>query len=297
MKVSIGIIGGSGLYEIEGIEVVDRIKVDTPFGMPSGDYEIAEIGGRRVAFLPRHGLGHRKVPTFVNYRANVYGFKVLGVERLISFSAVGSLKENINPMDLVIPDQFFDYTKSRKSTFFEDGIAAHVEFAEPVCPSLGKELLETCRSLDATAHEGGCYVCIEGPQFSTKAESAFFRSLDMTVIGMTNVTEAKLAREAELCFATVALVTDYDCWYEGESVSVDMVIGRLKRNAETAARIIKSVVPVLAERPGCRCGSSLEGAFITPVDAIPPDIKARLGPVIGKYMPERTKEEKEEEQA
>lgn len=291
MKASVGVIGGSGLYEIEGLAWSERLSLETPFGAPSGPYGLTRIGGVKAAFLARHGTGHTRIPSSINYRANIYGFKLLGVERIISFSAVGSLDEGIHPNEFVLPEQFFDLTKGRNATFFDAGIAAHVEFADPVCPALVEALDEGARSLGVTVHRGGCYVCIEGPQFSTRAESAFYRGLGMAVIGMTNVTEAKLAREAEICYATVAMVTDYDCWYEGETVSVEAVMGRLRTNGEMANRLIKQVVPTLSSRGSCRCNDALANAIITPVDAVADDVRIRLEAIVGRHLQTREREE------
>src|SRR6187431_1643003 len=244
-QATIGIIGGSGLYQMPELKEVEEVKVDTPFGSPSDAFIVGTLEGERVAFLPRHGRGHRFTPTEVPYRANIYGMKLLGVERLLSASAVGSLQEQYAPLDMVIPDQFFDRTRARahESTFFGDGIVAHVGFAHPVCSELGDVLATSCQSADVKMHRGGTYICMEGPAFSTKAESNVYRSWGMDVIGMTNLQEAKLAREAEICYVTIAMVTDYDCWHpEHEAVTVSEIIGNLVQNAENAAKVVAATV-------------------------------------------------------
>ncbi|MEO7190645.1 MAG: S-methyl-5'-thioadenosine phosphorylase [Vicinamibacterales bacterium] len=281
----IGIIGGSGLYDMA--ELVDREEriIDTPFGAPSGAYVLATLRGRRVAFLARHGAGHRLLPSELNFRANIYGFKVLGVEWILSASAVGSLREDYKPLDLVVPDQFFDRTRGRISTFFGDGIVAHVGFAHPLCPSLGDILLDSARGVGATAHKGGTYVCMEGPQFSTVAESNAYRAQGFDIIGMTNLQEAKLAREAELCYATLALVTDYDCWHPGhEAVTADMVVATLLQNAQAAQQVIAAAVERLPIARTCECARALASAVITRPDAIPQATRKRLAPILGKYF-------------
>ncbi|PWB79531.1 MAG: S-methyl-5'-thioadenosine phosphorylase [Candidatus Methylomirabilota bacterium] len=283
----IGIIGGSGLYDMEGLEGVEERRVETPFGSPSDAYITGLLAGRRVAFLARHGRGHRLMPSELNFRANIFGFKLLGAERVISASAVGSMREDLPPLDIVIPDQFFDHTKGRVSTFFGRGLVAHVSFADPTCPVLGKLLFAAGQSVGARVHLGGTYLCIEGPQFSTRAESRIYRSWGVDVIGMTNLQEAKLCREAEICYATLALVTDYDVWHETEQdVSVETVVAILKQNAETAKAIIKATVSSFpADREGCHCGSAMHEAIITARDIITADIPELLRPIIGKYVP------------
>lgn len=284
-KVTIGVIGGSGLYEMEGLTNVRKIRVATPFGKPSDDYIIGTLHGKRVAFLPRHGRGHRIMPTDINYRANIFGMKKLGVERIISVSAVGSMKEEIKPGDIVIPDQFYDHTKHRRSTFFGNGVVAHVGMAEPVCAGLCKILIEAGVKVGATVHRGGAYLCMEGPQFSTRAESMTYRTWNVDVIGMTNATEAKLAREAEICYSTIALATDYDCWHHSEeSVTVEAVLAVMKHNIETSKGMIRQAVSMLSEERTCGCCDSLRNAIMTPEKLIPAKVKKDLAPIIGKYM-------------
>jgi 5'-methylthioadenosine phosphorylase len=286
MSVQIGIIGGSGLYDMAELTDREEVRLQTPFGDPSGPYVVGTIRGRRVAFLSRHGAGHRIPPSELNFRANIFGFKLLGVERILSASAVGSLKEEYPPMDVVIPDQFFDRTRGRISTFFhQQGIAVHISFAQPVCPDLSRVAYESAQAVGASAHFGGTYVCMEGPQFSTLAESRLYRSWGMDVIGMTNLQEAKLAREAEICYTTIALVTDYDCWHpEDENVTVDMIVANLLRNADTAQRLIAEAVDRVPAQRSCSCGSALATAIITSPDAISEETKRDLAPIIGKYV-------------
>ena len=293
VRASVGVIGGSGLYAMEGLDQVEEVRLLTPFGEPSGPYIVGRLsaatdtGGVRVAFLPRHGPGHRRMPTEVNYRANLYGFKLLGVERVLSASAVGSLAETIAPLDIVIPDQLVDHTKRRPLTFFGDGIVAHVSLADPFCPELRALLFEHGKSVEARIHDGGGYLCIEGPQFSTRAESRIYRSWGMSVIGMTNATEARLAREAELCYATIALVTDYDVWHEEEEpVTVEIVVERLRTNARTARALIQRVVSALPVERSCGCRSALASAIITDPASVPPEALERLRPLVGRYLRE-----------
>ena len=283
--VGIGIIGGSGLYDMAELTDREERTVVTPFGDPSGPYLIGTLRGKRVAFLARHGAGHTLMPTELNYRANVFGFKSIGVEFLLSASAVGSLQEQYVPQHLVIPDQFFDRTKRRVSTFFGNGLVAHVAFAHPVCGPLGAIAYEACTKVGATAHKGGTYVCMEGPQFSTLAESKLYRSWGMDIIRMTNLQEAKLAREAEICYATIALVTDYDCWHpDHDSVTVDMIIQNLVANAKTAQEVIAEAVSRLPYTRTCECANALQHAIITRPDAVPDRVKRDLAPIIGRYM-------------
>ncbi|HWP53607.1 MAG TPA: S-methyl-5'-thioadenosine phosphorylase [Pyrinomonadaceae bacterium] len=284
----IGIIGGSGLYQMPELTDVDEIQLDTPFGEPSDKFIIGTLEDERVAFLPRHGRGHRFTPSEVPFRANIYGMKLLGVERILSASAVGSLQEKYAPLDMVIPGQFFDRTRARarESTFFGDGIVAHIAFAHPVCKDLGDILEESCQAADVKAHRGGTYICMEGPAFSTVAESNVYRSWGMDVIGMTNLQEAKLAREAEICYATLALVTDYDCWHPGhDAVTVETVIEYLNKNVRNAQLIMKQAVKSLAQKPlGCKCGSALQNAIFTAPDLWPEATTRRLQAIIGKYQ-------------
>ena len=281
----IGIIGGSGLYEMEGITHLREERVTTPFGDPSDAYILGRLDGHTVAFLARHGRGHRLLPSELNFRANIYGFKVLGVQWIISASAVGSMREEIRPSDIVVPDQFFDRTRARVSTFFGDGVVAHVSFADPVCPDLSELLFGVGRDLGARMHKGGTYLCMEGPQFSTRAESRIYRSWGVDVIGMTNLQEAKLSREAEMCYATMALVTDYDVWHEAEGdVTVEKVIAILHKNVATAKAIVRSVIPKIRPDRSCGCASALKDAIITAPQAIPEATKKKLWPFIGKYL-------------
>ncbi|MDX2252245.1 MAG: S-methyl-5'-thioadenosine phosphorylase [Nitrospira sp.] len=261
---SIGVIGGSGLYDIEGLKSVRRVQVRTPFGSPSDAITVGTLQGVTVAFLSRHGRGHRLNPSEINYRANIYALKSLGVTRVISVSAVGSMKESIRPGDIVMPDQFIDLTKRRASTFFEGGMVAHVAFGEPICGSLARSVFSAGQQVGATLHRGGTYLCMEGPQFSTKAESRLYRQWGVDVIGMTNMPEAKLAREAELCYATMALVTDYDCWHETEeAVTVEAILDTLHQNVASAKRIVQAVMPSLAAPRACACGQALDNAIVT----------------------------------
>jgi 5'-methylthioadenosine phosphorylase len=285
MSVQIGIIGGSGLYDMEELTDREEQTVRTPFGDPSGPYLIGTLRGRRVAFLARHGVGHRIMPSELNFRANIYGFKVLGVERILSASAVGSLKEEYKPLDILIPDQFCDRTNGRISTFFGRGIVAHIAFAHPVCGELSRIAADSAQAVGATVHRGGTYVNMEGPQFSTLAESKLYRSWGMDVIGMTNLQEAKLAREAEICYATLALVTDYDCWHpDHDSVTVEMIIGNLLQNARTAQRAIADAVGRLPAERTCACKDALATAIITRPEHIPEQAKRDLAPLVAKYL-------------
>jgi len=284
-QVQIGIIGGSGLYDMA--EVTDRSEVTlrTPFGDPSGPYILGTLRGKRVAFLARHGAGHVLSPSELNFRANIYGMKVLGVEYLLSASAVGSLKEEFKPLDIVVPDQFIDRTRGRISTFFGNGLVAHVGFAHPFCKVLSGIAYDSGVTAGATIHQGGTYVCMEGPQFSTLAESKLYRSWGADVIGMTNLQEAKLAREAEICYTTIALVTDYDCWHpEHDSVTVDLIIANLTQNAKTAQQIIAGAVDGLPYARTCECASALKFALITRPELVPVNTKKDLGPIVGKYI-------------
>jgi 5'-methylthioadenosine phosphorylase len=282
----VGIIGGSGLYEMEGVTGAREVAVDTPFGPPSDRLVVGTLEGRAVAFLPRHGRGHRIMPSELNFRANVYALKTLGVERILSVSAVGSLKEKYAPLHMVVPDQFVDRTFKRPSTFFGRGLVAHVAFARPFCADLSRVLAEACRTAGATVHEGGTYICIEGPQFSTRAESELYRSWGMDIIGMTNLQEARLSREAEVCYATLAMVTDYDCWHpDHDAVTVDQIIQNLVTNAAAAKNVLRAAVRTLPSAPRrCECASALSHALITAPDAVPAQLKVELAPLIGKYV-------------
>jgi len=285
MSIQIGIIGGSGLYDMADLTDREERRVETPFGEPSAPYVTGTLRGRRVAFLARHGQGHRLSPSELNYRANIFGFKTLGVEYILSASAVGSLKEEYRPMDLLIPDQFFDRTKGRVSTFFGEGLVAHVGFAHPFCSPLSSIALTAAQDSGARVHQGGTYVCMEGPQFSTLAESKLYRTWGMDVIGMTNLQEAKLAREAEICYTTIALITDYDCWHpDHDQVTVDMIIANLTQNARTAQQVIASAVALLPFERTCECATALKHALITRPEAIPPSTRQKLAPIVGKYL-------------
>ena len=282
---TIGIIGGSGLYDMAQLTDREEKKIETPFGDPSGAYILATLRGQRVAFLARHGAGHRILPSELNFRANIYGFKVLGVERILSASAVGSLKHEYQPLDIVVPDQFFDRTRGRISTFFGRGLVAHVAFAHPVCGDLATVAADSASAVGATVHRGGTYVNMEGPQFSTLAESKLYRAWGMDVIGMTNLQEAKLAREAEICYATLALVTDYDCWHpDHDSVTVELIIANLMQNAATAQKTIAEAVGRLTGPRTCACKDALATAIITRPEHIPEQTKRELAPIIGKYI-------------
>jgi 5'-methylthioadenosine phosphorylase len=286
-RADVGIIGGSGLYEMEGFTEVREVAVDTPFGSPSDLFRVGMLEGRRVAFLPRHARGHRILPHELPFQANIFALKALGVERILSVSAVGSLKEKYAPLHMVIPDQFVDRTLQRKSTFFGRGLVAHVAFAHPFCPDLSGRMAESCREAGATHHVGGTYVCIEGPHFSTRAESELYRSWGMDIIGMTNLTEAKLAREAEICYSTLAMVTDYDCWHpDHDSVTAEYVMGNLGKNAATARAVLRAAVRRIPEGAAreCECAHALKSALMTPPDLVPDQMKKDLAPLIGKYV-------------
>lgn len=285
MKAKIGIIGGSGLDSMPGFEAQEEVELDTPWGAPSDRYMVGTLAGKPVAFLARHGRGHRLSPSELNFRANIYGMKVLGVERIISLSAVGSLKEEHHPLEFVIPDQFFDRTRGRVSTFFGDGLVAHISFADPVCPQLSDLVDGCCAAAGVTGKKGGTYLCMEGPAFSTKAESNVYRSWGMDVIGMTNLQEAKLAREAEICYVTVAMVTDYDCWHDDHAaVTVADIIANLTKNAEHAARLVAEAVARMPEKRQCKCGAALAHALITDKKAVPESTLKKLEPIVGKYF-------------
>jgi 5'-methylthioadenosine phosphorylase len=282
---TVGVIGGSGLYEMQELRDVHPVKIETPWGFPSDDFLVGNLGDTKMVFLPRHGRGHRLMPSEINFRANIYGMKKLGVERIVSISAVGSMRQEIVPGHVVIPSQFFDHTKRRISTFFGDGIVAHVSMADPVCPVLFDALYKASVSSGVTVHKGGIYICIEGPQFSSRGESNIYRKWGVDVIGMTNMPEAKLAREAEICYVTLALSTDYDCWHEEHAdVTVEEVIETLMKNVELAKRIIKEVVPMIPERRNCICSHALSNAIITAKDAISEEAKKRLNILIERYI-------------
>jgi len=284
-KQLIGIIGGSGLYAIDGLKIKEERIVETPFGKPSDAVLMGTLEGKDIAFLPRHGRGHFIAPHEINYRANIYAMKLLGVERIISISAVGSMKEEIHPGDIVIVDQFIDRTKVRQQTFFSDGIVAHVSFADPVCPALLENLSQSARNVGAKVHRGGTYVCIEGPMFSSRAESNMYRLWKTDVIGMTNYQEAKLAREAEICYATMALSTDYDCWLETEeAVDAMKVVLVMNKNIATAKKILKDVLPRIPIERNCQCACALKNAIVTDKAKLTADVKRRLKPIIGKYV-------------
>lgn len=288
-RTKIGIIGGSGLYKMDALKDIEEVSVETPFGSPSDALILGTLDGERVAFLPRHGRDHHLLPSELPFRANIYAMKSLGVEYLISASAVGSLKESVKPLDMVVPDQFIDRTKHRESTFFGDGIVAHIGFGDPVCPNLAEVLAEAIASLDlpeVSLHRGGTYVCMEGPAFSTKAESHLYRSWDASIVGMTNLPEAKLAREAEIAYATLALITDYDCWHpDHDSVSVEMVIANLQRNAINAQKVIRETVARLAAHPPeSEAHSALQHAILTPLKRVPAETKEKLKLLLEKYI-------------
>ena len=284
-SIDIGIIGGSGLYSMAGLSDTREVRVKTPFGDPSDAFVTGTLEGRRVAFLARHARGHRLSPSDINYRANIFAMKLLGVARIISVSAVGSLRDDLPPLDFLVPDQFFDRTRLRIATFFGSGIVAHVGFDKPTCTHLSAHLADACESAGVKTHRGGTYVCMEGPQFSTLAESHTYRQLRFDVIGMTNLTEAKLAREAEMCYATIAMVTDYDCWHpQHDAVTLTEIISNLNRNTDAVQRVVREAVRDLPEERTCKCGSALAHAIVTDRKAIPAAAKKRLAPIIGKYV-------------
>jgi len=287
MKATIGIIGGSGLYSMKGFKTHEEVRLETAWGEPSDAYIVGKLDKTRIAFLARHGRGHRFSPSEINYRANIWGMKMLGVERILSLSAVGSLKEDLHPRDFLIPDQFIDRTMSRAATYFGDGLVAHVSFAEPVCPQLAALAADACRGARVTARRGGTYVCMEGPAFSTKAESNLYRSWGADVIGMTNLTEAKLAREAEICYLTIAMVTDYDCWRpEHDAVTVQDILGHLSANSAAAQRVIAKAILRMPPDRQCKCGSALSHALMTDRAAIPDAARRKLGLLVEKYLGE-----------
>ncbi len=284
-QAEIGIIGGSGLYSMPGLTDIHELRQQTPFGDPSDAYVLGTLEGRKLAFLSRHGRGHRLMPTELNFRANIYGFKQLGVDRILSLSAVGSLREEHKPLEFVVPDQFFDRTRHRVDTFFGDGVVAHISFGDPICPELAKVAERACSQAGVTAKHGGTYLCMEGPQFSTKAESNLYRSWGMDVIGMTNLQEAKLAREAEICYVTIAMVTDYDCWHpHHDSVTVDQIVAVLLKNAENACKVVRESVAAMPKTRSCKCGSSLAHAIITDRERIPAHTRQKLSLILDKYL-------------
>jgi 5'-methylthioadenosine phosphorylase len=284
-EIKIGIIGGSGLYDMPGLVERSELSIETPFGPPSDALILGALSGKRVAFLSRHGRGHRRMPTELNFRANIYAMKLLGVERILSVSAVGSLKQELAPLDIVLPDQFVDRTTGRESTFFGDGLVAHISFADPICPDLLEQVHRASHKAGIASRKGGIYICMEGPAFSSRAESNLYRSWGMDIIGMTNLQEAKLAREAEICYVTIALVTDYDCWHEThESVSADMIIGNLLKNCQAAQAIIAQTVKDLPDAKNCQCGDALKYALITDKALVPGETRRKLECIIGKYF-------------
>ena len=286
-QVEIGIIGGSGLYSMPGFTDIEEQKIETPFGDPSDAFVTGIVEGRRVAFLARHGRGHRILPSELNFRANIYGMKKLGAERIISVSAVGSLKEEHRPTEFVIPDQFVDRTRHRVDTFFGDGIVAHIGFSDPVCGEVANAIVNACQSANVVGKNGGTYVCMEGPQFSTRAESNLYRQWGMDVIGMTNLQEAKLAREAEICYSTIAMVTDYDCWHQAhDSVTVDQIIAVLNKNVENVCKVVRAAVMQMPKQRTCKCGSALQHAIMTDLTKVPAATVERLRLIIGKYLPQ-----------
>jgi 5'-methylthioadenosine phosphorylase len=287
-QAEIGILGGSGLYTMKGLTDVQEVLLETPFGRPSDNYVVGTLSGRKVAFLARHGRGHKIMPSELNFRANIHGFKQLGVTRILSVSAVGSLKEEHKPLEFVIPDQFVDRTTQRISTFFGEGIVAHVGFGDPVCMDVARIAHKACNQAGVVAKLGGTYLNMEGPQFSTKAESNLYRSWGMDIIGMTNLQEAKLAREAEICYATIAMVTDYDCWHPAhDDVTVDQIVAVLLKNAENAASVVREAVAAMPAERTCKCGSALATAIITAKEAVPEATRRKLDLIIGKYMSDK----------
>ena len=284
-KVKIGVIGGSGLYNMPGLEKAREVRIATPFGKPSDAYIVGTLEGRQVAFLARHGRGHLITPTEINYRANIYGFKKLGVEQILSVSAVGSLREDFRPTDMALPTQYVDRTRQRISTFFGDGLVAHIGFDTPVCPTVVDVLAKACAASQVIFHKGGTYLCMEGPAFSTKAESDLYRSWGMDVIGMTSLQEAKLAREAEICYAVLAMVTDYDCWHPGhDAVTVAQILDYLARNVENSHAIVRHAVRTLPETRNCKCAAALAHAIITDRKKIPARTRKKLALLVGKYL-------------
>src|SRR5579859_6509349 len=285
MKPTIGIIGGSGLYSMPGFEAHEERHIETPWGAPSDAYIVGRLAGKEVAFLARHGRGHRISPSELNFRANIYGMKMLGVQRILSLSAVGSLKEEHKPLEFVIPDQFFDRTRGRVSTFFGEGLVAHISFADPICPQLSEVVRQACVQSGVDVSKGGTYLCMEGPAFSTKAESNVYRSWGMDVIGMTNLQEAKLAREAEICYVTVAMVTDYDCWHPAhDAVTVSDIIANLNQNAANACKVVAAAVAAMPAERTCKCGAALAHAIITDRKLVPAGTRKKLDLIIGKYF-------------
>jgi 5'-methylthioadenosine phosphorylase len=282
---TIGVIGGSGLYKLDGLREIESIRIETPWGFPSDDLVVGILGDAKMVFLPRHGRGHHIIPSEINYCANIYALKKLGVDFIISVSAVGSMKEEIAPGHIVIPNQFYDNTRNRVSTFFGNGLVAHVSMADPVCPALSENLYEASIKSGATVHKGGIYICIEGPQFSSRAESFIYRKWGVDVIGMTNMPEAKLAREAEICYATLALSSDYDCWRVGhDDVSVEEILDILEKNSELSKQVIKAVVQIIDEHRNCICSKALQNAILTSKDSITDAVRERLGPLIRDYI-------------
>ena len=285
VEKTVGVIGGSGLYEMDGLEGIQTISLKTPFGDPSDAYVVGRLEGMKVAFLPRHGKGHRIQPSSLNFRANIFGMKMLGVQWIIGVSAVGSMKESIHPGDMVIPDQFIDRTVGRPSTFLSDGIVGHISFADPVCPVLSQILFQAGKEVGANVQKDGTYLCIEGPQFSTRAESKLYRTWGVDIIGMTNIPEAKLAREAEICYATIAFATDYDCWHETEQdVSIGDVLRILAQSTKIAKSAIRNALKHLPDKRECICATALKYALITGKKFVPEKTKKDLEPIIGKYM-------------